>query len=148
MKYLIILLSLLIFTSCATYSDEELQSFDQQIQDYLSKKGISDYQKSESGLYYKIMEQGEGKKVQYKDVISFKYRGELLNGLVFDEKKQPIDFELKELIACWKEVILELNEGGKAFLVSPPQLGYGDHKLDDIPQSSILVFNLEVVEVK
>ena len=147
MKYIIILLTLAFLSSCATYSEEELNGFDKEIQNYLKEKKI-DCKKSESGLYYNIIEQGEGKKVQYKDVVSFTYRGELLNGIVFDEKKKPVDFEVGQLISCWKEIILELNEGGKAFIVSPPQLGYGDHDLEDIPKNSILVFNLEVVETK
>ncbi len=146
-KILLFFFSSLILSSCATYSEEELQSFDQQIQEYLSKKGI-ECKKSESGLYYKIIEPGEGRKIKYSDKISFKYRGELLDGRVFDDKKEPVEFYVKQLIACWKEVLLEINEGGKVFLVSPPQLGYGDHKLDDIPQNSILVFEMEVVELK
>ncbi|MBL1279770.1 MAG: FKBP-type peptidyl-prolyl cis-trans isomerase [Fluviicola sp.] len=147
MKYLLLILTVAFLASCSTYSDDEKGSFDEKIQSYLSEKGI-DAEKSSSGVYYKIIEQGEGKKVKFKDVISFKYRGELLNGVVFDEKKEPIDYQLNQLIACWKEVILQLNEGGKAFLISPPQQAYGNHELEDIPQNSILVFNLEVVEVK
>ena len=146
-KILLAILTLTFLTSCATYSEEEKQNFDQQIQNYLDEKGV-ECERSDSGLYFKIIEKGEGKKIKYSDQISFKYRGELLNGRVFDDKKEPIDFYVKQLISCWKEVLLELNEGGKVFLVSPPQLGYGDHKLDDIPQNSVLVFNMEVVEVK
>ena len=66
---------------------------------------------------------------------------------IFDEQIEPVEFKLEQLIACWKEVILELNEGGEAFIVSPPNLGYGDHKLEDIPQNSILVFQLKIVQL-
>lgn len=145
-----IITSLLLFgflTSCATYSEEEVKSFDQQIQDYLAEKNI-DCERSDSGLYFKIIEKGKGREIKFSDKVSFKYKGELLNGRVFDDKKEPVEFYVKQLIACWKEVLMEINEGGKVFLVSPPQLGYGDHKLNDIPQNSILVFEMEVVEVK
>ncbi len=147
MKYLTILFSLLLFSSCATYSDDEISKFDTEINNYLAEKGKT-CERSESGLYYQIIEQGEGRKVQFRDVVSFKYRGELLNGIIFDEQKEPVEFKIPQLIACWKEIILELNVGGKAFIVSPPQLGYGNHKLEDIPQNSILAFELEVVDVK
>lgn len=147
LKIITPLLFLALLSSCATYSDDDKQSFDDQIQQYLEEKGI-DCEKSESGLYFKIIEKGNGRPIKYSDQISFKYRGELLNGRVFDDKKEPVDFYVKQLISCWKEVLLEINEGGKVFLVSPPQLGYGDHKLDDIPQNSILVFTMEVVKVK
>lgn len=147
MKFFYLFILLLTISSCSTYSEEELLGFDQQINEYLTEKNI-ECEKSGSGLHYKIIEQGEGKKIKYKDVVSFKYRGELLNGLVFDEQKEPVEFKLEQLIACWKEIILELNVGGKAFIVSPPQLGYGDHDLEDIPENSILAFDIEVVEVK
>lgn len=147
MKLFYLLAILLTFNACSTYSEEDVLGFDTQINKYLSDNNI-ECEKSESGLYYKIVEQGAGKKVKYKDVISFKYRGELLNGLVFDEQKEPVEFKLEQLIACWKEIILELNVGGKAFIVSPPQLGYGEHDLENIPENSILTFDIEVVSVK
>ena len=145
MKYIAFFL-LLILGACSTYSDQELNDFDVQIEAYLKDKKI-ECERSESGLYYKIIKQGEGRKAQFKDVVSFTYRGELLNGLVFDEQIEPVEFKLEQLIACWKEVILELNEGGEAFIVSPPHLGYGDHKLEDIPQNSILAFQLIIDEL-
>ena len=147
MKFLYLFVLLLTFSACSTYSDEELLDFDEQIEYYLSAKDIK-CERSESGLYYKIIDQGEGKEIKYKDLISFKYRGELLNGLVFDEQKEPIEFKLEQLIACWKEIIIELNVGGKAFIVAPPQLGYGDHDLQNIPKNSILTFEIKVVGVK
>ena len=147
MKLFYLFAILIGISSCSTYSDEELLDFDQQIEKYLSEKNI-ECERSESGLHYKIANQGEGKKIKYKDIISFKYRGELLNGLVFDEQKDPVEFKLEQLIACWKEIILELNTGGKAFIVSPPQLGYGDHDLENIPKNSILTFEIEVTDVK
>ncbi|MCO4814888.1 MAG: FKBP-type peptidyl-prolyl cis-trans isomerase [Flavobacteriales bacterium] len=147
MKLFYLFAILIGISSCSTYSDEELLDFDQQIESYLSEKNI-ECERSESGLYYKIINQGEGQKIKYKDIISFKYRGELLNGLVFDEQKDPVEFKLEQLIACWKEIILELNTGGKAFIVSPPQLGYGDHDLENIPKNSILTFEIEVTDVK
>ncbi len=147
MKLFYLFAILIGISSCSTYSDEELLDFDQQIERYLSEKNI-ECERSESGLYYKIINQGEGQKIKYKDIISFKYRGELLNGLVFDEQKDPVEFKLEQLIACWKEIILELNTGGKAFIVSPPQLGYGDHDLENIPKNSILTFEIEVTDVK
>lgn len=137
---------LLIVSSCATYSDEEIKGFDQEIQKYLKKKNI-ECEKSPSGLYFKIIEKGEGRDIQYKDKVSFTYRGELLSGRIFHEQQEPVEFEVSQLIGCWKEVMLNIKSGGKVFLVSPPQLGYGTNKLDDIPKNSILVFEMEVVEV-
>lgn len=138
---------MLTLISCKTYSDEDKSQFDQQIRDYLKKEKI-DCERSSSGLYYKIIEEGEGEFIRYSDIVSFTYKGTLLNGKVFDEQTEPVEFEVRQLIAAWKEIMLELKPGGKAFLVAPPQLGYGEHKLDDIPQHSILVFELEVKNVR
>lgn len=148
MRALLYLFVGLIFVGCKTYSDDDKKGFDQQIKDYLKQENI-DCERSESGLYYNIIEPGEGELIQYKDLVSFTYKGTLLDGTVFDEQlEEPVEFKVNELIGAWKEIMLQLRKGGKAFLVAPPQIGYGDHQLNDIPQNSILVFEMEVVDVK
>ena len=147
MKYLGLIILLLTFSGCKTYSDDELSSFDKQIESYLKKNNI-ECQRSSSGLYYNIINEGEGRTIQFKDVVSFKYTGKLLDGTLFDKKTKPIEYKVEQLIGAWKEIMLELKEGGEAYLISPPQLGYGTHDLDDIPSNSILIFEIEVIEVK
>jgi FKBP-type peptidyl-prolyl cis-trans isomerase FkpA len=147
MKYLCICIGLLFIFGCKTYSEEDLATFDTKIKNYLREKNV-DCKRSESGLYYNITDPGEGRKIQYTDIVSFTYSGSLLSGEIFDTQKDPVEFEVKELIGAWKEIMLELKKGGKAYLVAPPNLGYGTHDLDDIPSNSILVFELEVIDVK
>ena len=148
MKYISLFTLLLVFSACKTYSDDQLSKFDKQIQEYLKKENV-ECEKSSSGMYYNIIEQGEGKKIQFTDRVVFKYKGELLDGTVFDDQlEEAVEFNVKDLIGAWKEIMLELNEGGKAYLIAPPQLGYGTHDLEDIPKNSVLIFNIEVVEVK
>lgn len=141
------LLLILCCTSCATYSEDEKDVFDQKIETYIKKKGLK-LERTSSGLYYKIEYEGEGRKIQFKDRVTFKYKGSLLNGKVVDEQSEPIEFQVEELIAAWQETMLMLRPGGKAYIIAPPQLGYGQHDLEDIPQNSILIFEMEVVEVK
>ena len=148
MKNLLYFLLLIIaLSSCKTYSDDDKKTFDQQIKEYLTKKRIKCL-RTDSGLYYKIIEPGKGEKIRFLDIVSFSYKGSLLNGEVFDNQKEPVEFEVKELIGAWKEIMLELKPGSKAYLVAPPHLGYGDRKLDDIPANSILVFELSIAKVK
>ncbi len=142
-----VMIALALVTGCQTYSDADKVGFDKEIIAYLDKKGI-ECTKSPSGLYYKIIEPGEGEFIQFQDVVSFSYKGYFLNGEVFDHEKKPVEFEVKDLIGAWKEIMLELKPGAKAFLVAPPHLGYGDRQLDDIPANSILVFEMEIHEVK
>lgn len=147
MKLLGILLGVAVLFSCSTYSDEQKNEFDTKIEKYLKKKGIK-CERSDSGLYYKIINPGEGELIQYKDVVSFTYTANLLNGKLVDQKEEPIEYPVEELIGAWKEIMMKLRPGGKAYLVAPPQLGYGEHKLDEIPPNSILIFEMEVTAVK
>jgi FKBP-type peptidyl-prolyl cis-trans isomerase FkpA len=148
MKIIIGFLTLLFTVSaCQTYNEQDLESFDKQIKSYLKKKDLS-CKRSASGLYYKIITPGEGQPIKFTDHVSFTYKGEFLDGKVFDQQKKPVEFEVRQLIGAWREIMLDLKPGGKAFLVAPPSLAYGDRQLDDIPQNSILVYELEVVSVK
>jgi FKBP-type peptidyl-prolyl cis-trans isomerase FkpA len=138
-----------IVSSCQTYSDSDLTTFDEKIQKFIKKSKIK-YQKSESGLYYFIEEEGEGDFIKLTDEVSFKYEGKLLNGTIFDgeNKRNPVIFPVSKLIQAWQETMLYLKKGGKAKIISPPQLGYGDYDLEAIPKNSILIFELEVLDVK
>ena len=60
-------------------------------------------------------------------------------GNVFDNHKKPVEFKVKDIIGAWKELVLEMKNGGKVFMVVPPHRGYGDYDLNDIPPNSILV---------
>ena len=137
-----------IFYSCETYSENQIEEFDQKIQKFIAK-GNDTYEKSESGLYYFIEEEGEVDYIKYTDVVSFKYEGKFLSGEPFDNRHRntPLTFPVSKLIEGWKEAFLYLKKGGKAKIVVPPYLGYGDHKLDDIPANTVLFFTIEIVDV-
>ncbi|MDX2361831.1 MAG: FKBP-type peptidyl-prolyl cis-trans isomerase [Crocinitomicaceae bacterium] len=148
MKYLSIVFLLIVLTACKTYSDDDLNQFDTEIEAYMDENNL-DLEKSSSGMYYSIIEPGDERKIQFTNVVSFKYTGELLDGTEFDNQmEEAITYEVSELIGAWKEIMLELGNGGKAFLIAPPSLGYGTHDLEDIPANSVLIFNMEVVDVK
>lgn len=144
------LLILGLFTACKTYSEDDLTQFDKTIKTYVKKSKLP-YQKTESGLYLLIEQEGEGEEtIKFTDKVTFAYEGKLLNGKVFDKrtKDNPVTFETRVLIEGWKEAFAYLKKRGKAKLVVPPQLGYGDEKLSDIPQHSILLFDVEILEVE
>lgn len=137
----------MLLLACTTYSEQDKKQFDRKIQSYISKKKLK-CRRSDSGLYYSILKPGSGDHIKFQDEVTFSYHGTLMDGTVFDDQKTPVSFEVRELIAAWKEIMLELKPGAKAFLIAPPQLGYGDHKLDDIPQNSILIYTIEIEDVK
>jgi len=144
MKRLLFIASLLfIFASCNTYSEQELEGFDKEIQAYIKKNKL-DLDASPSGLYFKITKEGDGRLIQYTDSVSISYKGKLLNGRIFDYTKEPLTFAVKGLIGGWKEALLSCKKGSEVVMIIPPQIGYGNHKLDDIPQNSILYFEMKV----
>lgn len=141
-----LLILFIVLTGCNSYSDNEMTEFDKEIQSYLKKKKIK-CKRSSSGLYYSISDPGAERKIKYQDVVKFCCKGELLNGKVFQRKSDTLEFKVEVLIGGWKEIMLEMGEGGKAFIVAPPHLGYGKNERNKIPAHSSLVFDIEVLEV-
>lgn len=142
-------LLLILFTfSCQTYSNDEKSKFDKKIETFL-KKNKQKYIKSESGLYYFIESEGKGNNIKLTDEVTFIYEGRFLNGKMFDRKnkKNPVRFKVSNLILGWQEIMLYMKNGGKAKLVVPPQLAYGNYNLHDIPKNSVLLFQIEILEV-
>lgn len=138
----------LLFFSCKTYNEEDKASFDDKINAYIEQEHIEGMVRSESGLYFKIIEPGEDRKIRYDDEVKFRYKGTLIDGAVFDDQTEDgQQFKVRELIPAWKEIMLELGKGAKVQLIAPPQLGYGDHDLEKIPKHSILIYELEIIEV-
>ncbi len=147
--FITLLVIALGFSSCDTYSEKEIENFDQEIQKFVAKSTDS-FEKSESGMYYFIEEEGEGEYIKFTDVVSFKYEGKFLSGQAFDHRhrRTPVTFQVPQLIEGWKEAFMYLKKGGKAKIILPPYLAYGDHKLEDIPANSILFFTIEIVDVQ
>ncbi len=106
------------------------------------------FEKTESGLRYKITEAGDGDKPSRGDRVSVHYRGALVDGTVFDssfERNQPIEFLLGEgqVIPGWDEGIQLLRVGDKARLILPPELAYGSRGAGGvIPPNAVLVFDV------
>jgi FKBP-type peptidyl-prolyl cis-trans isomerase len=71
-----------------------------------------------------------------------------LSGKLVDIQTKPITFAVKDLIMGWKEALIMSQNGSEISMIIPPSLGYGDHKLEQIPQNAILSFDLKVWDVK
>jgi len=112
------------------------------------------FEKTESGLRYKIIQEGDGKKAIKGDMVSVHYKGQLLDGTVFDssyKRKEPIDFTIGvgQVISGWDEGIQLLKVGDKARLVIPSNLAYGSQGAGGvIPPNAPLLFDVELVNVK
>lgn len=95
---------------------------------------------------------GEGKEAQIGNKVTVNYRGTLLDGVEFDssyKREEPFSFILGQgqVIQGWERGILGMKEGGKRKLVIPPSLGYGQQQVGLIPPNSVLVFEVELLQV-
>ncbi|MDV7187387.1 peptidylprolyl isomerase [Lutibacter sp. TH_r2] len=112
------------------------------------------YNETPSGLRYKILQEGNGKPATKGSTVSVHYKGQLLDGQVFDssyQRKQPIDFTIGvgQVIPGWDEGIQLLKVGDKARLVIPSQLAYGSQGAGGvIPPNATLIFDVELMDVK
>lgn len=105
-----------------------------------------------SGLQYKITQVGTGAKPDANDKVTVHYHGTTIDGKVFDssvERGQPATFGLNQVIPGWTEGLQLLQEGGKATLYIPQNLGYGARGAGgSIQPYSTLVFDVELIKVE
>ena len=112
------------------------------------------FEKTESGLRYKMIQTGSGKKAESGKTVSVHYEGSLETGKVFDSsypRKKPIEFKLGQgqVIEGWDEGIALLKVGDKARFVIPSYLGYGASGAGGvIPPNATLIFDVELMDVK
>ncbi len=118
---------------------------------YIQKNNIKE-KPAGSGLYYIELKKGKGEKITTNYVVKVHYRGELLDGTVFDssEGKEPIEFiaGMGEVIKGWDEALLMMQKGTKAKVIIPSSIGYGAQQAGPIPPYSTLVFTIEIVDIK
>ncbi len=105
-----------------------------------------------SGVQYKVITEGKGKKPGPKDVVVANYAGTLPNGTEFDssyKRGQPATFPLDGVIKGWQEVLPRMPVGSKWQVVIPPELAYGEHGAgQQIGPNQALVFEIELLDVK
>ena len=129
--------------------EEEERKRQQEILDTVAKG----YEETQSGLRYKILQSGDGNKATKGANVSVHYKGQLLDGTVFDssyKRKQPLEFSvgIGQVIAGWDEGILLLKVGDKARFVIPSNLAYGESGAGGvIPPNATLIFDVELMGV-
>jgi len=112
------------------------------------------FDRTESGLRYKMIQKGDGKKAEAGKTVSVHYEGSLETGKVFDSsypRKKPIEFKLGQgqVIEGWDEGIALLQVGDKARFVIPSDLAYGAAGAGGvIPPNATLIFDVELMDVK
>ena len=118
------------------------------------EKLAAGFEKTASGLRYKFIQKGDGKRAEIGKTVSVHYTGQLEDGKTFDSsypRKKPIEFPLGKgnVIEGWDEGIALLQVGDKARFVIPSYLGYGENGAGGvIPPNATLIFDVELIDVK
>lgn len=144
--------------------DRYLQGKQQQYVEELKRKGLEESAKFlteikskegvislPSGVSYEIVQPGTGEYPKPEDTVRVHYTGRLVNGTIFDSSEQrnePSEFPLNQVIPGWTEGIQKINKGGKIRLYIPPHLAYGDEGRPGIPPSSTLIFDVELIDIR
>ena len=158
-----------VFNGDAKLSDAEAQAA---VQDFFSRKAeeqakaakaegenfLAENAKKEgvktlpSGLQYKVLREGDGRKPSATDKVECHYEGTLINGEVFDSsyrRGETATFGLNQVIKGWTEALQLMPEGAKYRFFIPYNLAYGEHGAgQSIPPYAALIFDVELIKVK
>lgn len=106
---------------------------------------------TQSGLIYQSITEGKGASPAATDTVQVHYRGTFPDGKEFDssyKRGQPAAFPLNRVIKCWTEGVQKMKVGGKAKLVCPPAIAYGERGAGPIPPNATLNFEIELLDIK
>ncbi|MGE0918619.1 FKBP-type peptidyl-prolyl cis-trans isomerase [Trichlorobacter lovleyi] len=105
--------------------------------------------KTASGMVYNSLLEGKGSSPKADDTVKVNYRGTLIDGTEFDssfKRGQALEFKLSNVIKCWVEGVQKMKPGGKAKLICPPNLAYGDNGAGElILPGATLLFEIELL---
>lgn len=131
-------------------SQENLEAGQAFLEENITKEGVNE---TESGLQYKVIEEGEGASPTAQSTVRVHYEGKLLDGEVFDssyDRGQPAEFPLNRVIPGWTEGVQLMKEGATYEFYIPAELAYGTRAPQGSPigPNETLVFKVELLEVK
>lgn len=121
---------------------------------YLGERAADQaFTKTASGMFYQIVEPGTGPSPTASDTVKVHYTGTLVDGKVFDTSRdgagEPVTFGIGQVIPCWTEGLQQMKVGGKAKLVCPAELAYGERGAPpDILPGAALLFDVELIAIE
>jgi FKBP-type peptidyl-prolyl cis-trans isomerase len=127
---------------------ENKKNGDAYLSEYKTQKGVLALP---SGVLYKVVKEGNGKKPSESDIVEVNYRGALINGKEFDATKpgEPANLKVASLIAGWKQTLSVMPVGSRWQIVIPSELAYGERGVGgDIGPNEVLVFDVELLAIK
>ncbi len=121
------------------------------------KEYLADFQKEkgvkvlDNGAMIKLSRPGKGKTPKADGTATVHYTGTLIDGTKFDssrDRNQPFTTRLADVIPCWTKALQQMKPGARAQVVCPADTAYGSRPVGPIPPNSVLVFDIEVTDVK
>lgn len=156
MKYIIlgVVIALVIFYFAKNSANKKEALENNAIgKDFLAKnKANSDVKETASGLQYQVLQTGQGTvHPSASSKVKVHYHGTLIDGTVFDssvQRGEPISFPLNQVIKGWTEGVQLMVEGDKFKFFIPAELAYGNGSTGNIPPGSLLIFEVELIEIQ
>jgi FKBP-type peptidyl-prolyl cis-trans isomerase FkpA len=149
MKYFFLsIIVLSIVSSCKKKDTVDHAAADEQtIQNYINDNKLT-ATATGSGLYYVMTTVGAGNNPNINSNVTVKYTGYLTDGTIFDQTTNiGASFSLGGVIKGWQEGIPLFKKGGKGKLLIPSALGYGSQSTGKIPSNSVLIFDIDLLDV-
>ena len=115
-----------------------------------NKKDNSDIKETPTGLQYRVLHEGDGESPGETDRVKVHYAGRLINGDEFDssiKRGEPSSFGLNQVIKGWTEGLQLMKVGSKFEFFIHPKIGYGTRVKPNIPSNSLLIFEVELLEI-
>ncbi|MFN3195858.1 MAG: FKBP-type peptidyl-prolyl cis-trans isomerase [Chlorobiota bacterium] len=128
-------------------SSKNLETANQFLEKNKTAEGVKT---TASGLQYKVLKEGNGVSPKATDNVKVHYHGTLIDGKVFDssvERGQPAEFPLNRVIPGWTEGLQLMKKGAKYRFFIPPGLAYGAQGAGSIGPNSLLIFDVELIDV-
>lgn len=149
LRYFALILIVVSFADCAKKKAKKQAEKDEKaIQQYIADHSLN-ATKGENGLYYVITTPGTGANPSLSSYVTVAYTGKLTDGSIFDQSTSAgIEFQLSGVIEGWKQGIPYFKKGGKGMLLIPSALGYGVQGTSGIPPNSVLIFDINLIDVK
>jgi len=104
-----------------------------------------------SGVQYRVLKKGSGKKPSPTDTVVVHYKGTLVDGKVFDssyDRKEPLTIPVNGVVPGWQEILPMMSVGSKWNVVIPPEQAYGQRGSGAIGPNATLIFDIELISIK
>jgi len=144
---LLLMVSFTVISCEKRRAKKQAEEDDRIILDYVAEMGLT-ASKTDEGLYYVVDQLGTGAYPSSNSDVTVAYTGYLTDGSIFDESPSTgITFNLQNVIDGWTLGIPKFKEGGNGILLIPSALGYGSTGTGSIPGNTVLVFDVELIDI-